>query len=308
MPRAKAKQRTGPTLEPANLAEWQRVMHLAITRPLARGDRMQRHWLDGRSTASAMARLVRPSRALKPVERVEIYNRMYWFRLLDSFAQDYPGLRALLGERKFWQLAECYLAAYPSRSYTLRNLGSRLVRFLAANPGLVAPAADAAREMARFEWAQIVAFDGPARPCLTRRALATGEPGALRLGIQPYVTILSGRYPVDEYVMALKRDGALRSGASNAVGSRSEGEVQAIELRKGQRVHLAVHRMDNQLYYKRLEPRAARLLRALRSGKTVAEACAKAFANSGDDAAVQTEKVRSWFSLWMRLGWLCERE
>ena len=280
-------------------------MHAAITRPLAPGDRAQRQWFDGTSSARAVAKLVKPSRTLQPLDRVEIYNRMYWFRLLDSLAQDFPGLRALLGEEKFWPLCESYLAACPSRSFTLRDLGSRLERFIAREPGRIAPHAAAARDLVRFEWAQIVAFDGPSLPRLTKRQLAGTDPATLRLAVQPYLTLLTCRHPVDEYVLALKNDGALRTGASNAVTERDEAVGTGGALQRGPALHLVVHRLDNQLYYKRLEPEAARLLRALRDGHPLAEACAAAFARSKLAAEQQAELIRSWFTLWMRLGWLC---
>lgn len=297
-----------PDLAPRDLQVWQRTMHAAITRPLAPGDRTQRRWFDGSSTAVAVAKLVKPSRTLRPIERVEIYNRMYWFRLLDSMAQDFPGLRSLLGEERFWPFMEKYLTACPSRSFTLRDLGSRLGRFLAGEPTLVAPHYEAARDLVRFEWAQIVAFDGPSKPRLKKTQLTVVSADKLRLSLQPYLTLLTCRHPVDEYVLAVKRDGAHRTEASNAIASRTESATSSAQLARGMALHIAVHRVDNQLYYKRLEPEAALLLRALKAGQTLAEACARAFAHSQLNSVDQAEKIRSWFALWMRLGWLCARE
>lgn len=297
-----------PDLAPRDLEAWQRTLHAAITRPLAPGDRTQPRWFDGSSTARAVAKLVKPSRTLRPVERVEIYNRMYWFRILDSLAQDFPGLKALLGDGKFWPLAERYLSVCPSRSFTLRDLGSRLGKFIVREPKCVKPHFEAARDMVRFEWAQIVAFDGPSRPRLTKRHLDGANPEDLRLDLQPYLTVLAARHPVDEYLLAVKRDGALRTEASNAVSGRDGTQNTAVRLRRGPLLQIAVHRVDNQLYYKRLEPEEARVLRALRAGKTLAEACAVAFRSSKTGGAEQAETVKRWFSLWMRLGWLCPRE
>ena len=44
---------------------------------------------------------IKPNDRLTSFERLEIYNRVYWFRVLDCLYDDYPGLRAVLGERKF---------------------------------------------------------------------------------------------------------------------------------------------------------------------------------------------------------------
>ena len=40
----------------------------------------------------------------------------------------------MIGERAFHRLSRAYLADCPSRSFTLRNLGSRLVEWLRRNP------------------------------------------------------------------------------------------------------------------------------------------------------------------------------
>jgi hypothetical protein len=307
----------GPELEPRDLREWQRTMFAAVTRPLAPGDRAQKKWFDGTSSAKAVATLIKPSKTLRPIERVEIYNRMYWFRLLECIATDFPGLRALLGDERFWKLAEAYLRAHPSRSFTLRNLGAKLPRFVKDAPKWTKPFTEAAGDLARFEWAQIVAFDEARLAPLTKKMLAGIDPEKVRLRVQPYLTLLTVAHPVDEYVMAVKNDSALRAEASNAVTERSASEedeksanVGKVALRRlRKRLHVVVHRSDNQLYYKRLEPEAARLLRALAAGKTLPEACGAAFGRIGNAVSPeeQAAKIGAWFALWMRLGWLCVR-
>lgn len=288
--------------------EWQRTMFAAVTRPLARGDRAQVRWFDGTSSARAVAKLIKPSATLRPIERVEIYNRMYWFRLLECIATDFPGLRALLGDERFWKLAEAYLRAHPSRSFTLRNLGSKLPRFVARQPTWTKPHTAAASDLARFEWAQIVAFDDVKLPPLTKKKLAGLNSETLRLRVQPYLTLLTCHHAVDDYTLAVKNDNALRAEASNAVTERTVSDGGKVALTRTKPLHIVVHRLDNQLYYKRLEPEAARLLRALAVGWTLPEACGVAFVRSKVSQQEQAAKIQMWFSLWMRLGWLCMRE
>src|SRR5580704_3067280 len=99
------------------LAELQRQMAAAIMQPLARADRQ--------SPKSKVA-YIKPNDRLTSLERVEIYSRSYWYRIIDSMYEDFPGLSAALGLRAFNKLVRAYLADCPSESYTLRNLGSRL--------------------------------------------------------------------------------------------------------------------------------------------------------------------------------------
>src|SRR5215469_604765 len=85
----------------ADLRALQRLMANALVRPLAPGDALQPTWIDGRPMAEVAAEFIKPNDRLTAFERLEIYNRMYWFRLMDSVLEDSPGLRALLGERRF---------------------------------------------------------------------------------------------------------------------------------------------------------------------------------------------------------------
>jgi hypothetical protein len=61
----------------------------------------------------AVEEFVKPNDRLTSFERLEIYNRQYWFRVLDSFYEDYPGLRAVLGERTFIKMAEASASQLP---------------------------------------------------------------------------------------------------------------------------------------------------------------------------------------------------
>ena len=284
------------------LREFQRLMHAMVVRPLTPGWKTQRRWTDGRPAAEVAASFVKPNDRLASLDRIEIYNRVYWFRIIDCFYEDHPGLLAALGEKKFLRLARAYLTKYPSASFTLRNLTSRLERFLRAEPRLTAPRTALALEIARFERAQTVAFDEAALPVVTGADLQATPPVRLRLGLQPYLTLLTGKFPVDDFCIAVKKRDALRSEASNVSNAaRHAAKVNKVPLPKPARTFVAVHRVDNRLFYKRLEPAAHRMLAALRDGAPLTRAVAAA------GRGVTAEQVQGWFATWMQLGWFCKR-
>lgn len=258
------------------------------------------------------ASIIKPNDRLTSIERLEIYNRQYWFRLLDCLYDDYPGVREILGERRFMKLAKAYLARHPSRSYSLRDLGKHLARFLHEGGGEPewsngdGEAVLMAQDMARFEWAQIVAFDGAAMTSITPDHILNEAPSTLRFGLQPYVSLLKLRYAVDEFSVALKKDEALRNEASHAVDAPPKSKLprRGRRLPTRERVWLAVHRCDNLIYFKRLEPEAFHLLRALRCGLPLEQACEKAITMSRRSDVDWAEKIREWFACWASLGWL----
>jgi hypothetical protein len=292
------------------LKQLQKVMATALFRPLTPSDRMQATWVDGRNMNKVADSFIRPNDRLTSFERLEIYNRVYWFRVLDCLYDDYPGLRAVLGEQRFMKLITAYLAKYPSASFTLRNLGSRLEKFIREAPKLADPHTRVALDMVRFEWAQVVAFDDPAKPSITPDDILDARPEKLRLGLQPYLSLLQLDYAVDEFLIAIRKNESdvLRNEASNiveAMPKASRRSKRKIRLPKRKRVHLAVHRFDNELYYKRLEPEAFEILKALRASKTIANACAIGLRLSRRRRSHWSARVKDWFNDWSSLGWFC---
>jgi hypothetical protein len=286
-------------------------MAAAIFRPLNARDRMQARWSDGRATSAVAAEFIKPNDRLTSFERLEIYNRVYWFRVLDCLYDDYPGLRAIVGEKNFMKLATAYLAKYPSTSFTLRNLGQQLEKFLREEPQWIAPNEKLALDMARFEWAQVVAFDDAARPPVTTDDLLDTPSGKLRLGLQPYLSLLALNYAVDKFLLAVKKreSDVLRDEASNTFESmpRARKRKRRVRLPKREPVYLVVHRYDNMLYYKRLEPEAFAILEGLAKGKTVEKACLAALAKSARTGVDWSAQIQEWFHDWSALGWFCRR-
>ncbi len=292
-----------------DLRELQRAMASALFRPLTPQWGMQKRWTDGRKMQEFAAEFIKPNDRLSSFERLEIYNRQYWFRVLDCLYDDYPGLRAILGVRKFMKLASAYLARFPSSSYTLRDLGGRLEQFICEEPQWAGSRQELALNMVRFEWAQVVAFDGPAKPPISSDDILDTAPAQLRLGLQPYLSLLELDYAVDEFLIAVKKrdSDTLRGEASNAVEAapKPAKRRKRIRLPKREKVYLAVHRQDNMLYYKRLDPEAFAILSALNRGATVENACADVAAASRRTNIDWPEQIKEWFSLWSVLGWFC---
>jgi hypothetical protein len=280
--------------------ELQRLMARAVMRPLADDGGMQAKWDNGQPMPKVAGSFIKPNDRLTSLERLEIYNRQYWFRLKDCFYDDYPGLRAVLGDDAFERLALAYLKDNPSQSFTLRNLGRGLVDFIAKNPTLIPPPRTLVLDMARLEWAHIEAFDNEAKPPLEMDSLLGADPAEIHLQLQPHLTVLQLGYAVDEFLIQVKQGERLRSEASNAMEQEQvRRRTRLKRALKPQSVFLAVHRHHDTVYYKRLEAAQFGLLTAFRSGASLEEACA----SLGEADAKQ---IQSWFQGWASLGWFCQ--
>ncbi len=288
----------------SDLHRLQQRMAAAVMRPLTRSEQMRKRDVSCPSVADEASAFIRPNDRLTSFERLEIYNRQYWYRLFSSFEEDFPGLKSVVGSRKFQALMRAYLEAHPSRSFTLRNLGSSLVVWLKENPQHTKPNTDSAIAMAALEWSHIEAFDNESRKPLTADEIAKLN-GDSHITLQPYLRLLASPYAVDDSLLAVRED-SQRSGtqASNAVGihlvrrTRSRRPVQ-------EQIYLAIHRHDDTVYYKRLSREDFLLLQALEQDQSLGEAIEGAFVDSAVPEADRPALIQSAFHRWMQMGWLC---
>ena len=291
------------------LMQLQRTMARAVMQPLTSSERMQRRAPDGGPMKRYASRFIKPNDRLTSFERLEIYNRQYWFRVLSALGEDFPGLRAVLGQRRFDAMAKAYLIANPSRSFTLRNLGSRLESWLRKNPKWTGTNQTLALDIVRLEWADIEAFDGKAEQALRPEDLASAAGPRLKLTIQPYVQLLSFRYPVDDLLLEVRKEDDDKDFASNAFTERKKRKrVRAVAKLKPGQIFLAVHRIDNSVYFRRLELEEFAILTTLRQGKTLSAAVESAFRKSAVPMEERPLKVQTWFQTWSTLGWFCRPE
>jgi hypothetical protein len=290
-----------------SLGELQRQMAAAIMMPLTPDEDMRAHAPDGRPMTSVAQSFIAPNSQLTPFERLEIYNRQYWYRVLDALAEDFPALRAVVGSRAFEQLSIEYLTAHPSRSFSLRNLGSKLVEWLAAHPQYAGRRQRLALDVVRIEWAFVEAFDNAERTPLTLDQIATLD-GASPLALQPHLRLLALDYAADDLVLALHKQqkrGTTEAGVKHEDGSEPPAKLPKLRRRP---TWVAAHRVDNAVYYRRLEREEFLTLKAIRAGQPLGEALETGFRDSDKPEGRRPALVRAWFGHWAELGWICAPE
>jgi hypothetical protein len=275
-----------------SLMEFQRRLAGAVMSPL------------NASVSGEAKQLVKPNDRLTSSERLNIYHRQYWYRILDSFNEDFPGLCSILGERAFDRLSRAYLTDCPSQSFTLRNLGSRLETWLTEHPEFAGKHLAQALDMVRLEWAHIEAFDNAERKALGPEDLLELGP-ELRLALQPYVSLLALRYPVDELRVKVSDHWEEHGTASNAVSRPARRHiVRRFARLRPQQIFLAVHRVDFTVYYRRLDRDEFRLLESFGEGQSIGQALDSALSGTDLESAELQQKIQTWFANWAQLGWL----
>jgi hypothetical protein len=186
----------------APLAGTQRLMQSLITDP------------DG-AEQDAPGGLVCETVTLPAAERLALYRRTYRLRLLGCLRDSYPALRHALGRELFDAFALEYLAARPSRSYTLNALGAGWPGYLeATRPDREAPAGEREHwpsflvDLARLERMFCEVYDaagaeGRRQP--SAPDLPDGDWPAATVAPLPCLRLLRARSAVGAYMLAVRR-------------------------------------------------------------------------------------------------------
>jgi len=246
------------------------------------------------ASATLATEIASGNERLSPAEQVDVYREQFLLRHLDVLREDFLTLEHALGDERFEALASAYLQAFPPRSFSLRDLGVDLPRFVAE----VAPWSEdpLLADLARVEWAFVDAFDAPDAPPLDLAGVSAVPEDAwpsVRLVLQPSVQRLALRYPAHE--------------ARLAVRSAGDGGARVARPAPAQ-TYLVVFRGKDRLQCLAVEPDAYALLDELARGTALGDACERVAAASGASSASFDEKVGAWFQQWTALGWLSRVE
>jgi hypothetical protein len=217
--------------------------------------------------------IIKPGPSLTSAEHLELYHRQYWFRILDSLAEDFPVLRRMAGEELFWDLIEAYLLGRPSQSFTLRHLGEAFAEFITASPLLGGSRKQWFGGVARIEYAFMECFE-----CAQGALPDADDLDNAVIELQEHVQLLHLTVPADlcwewqEFIISAE----------------------------AHPVHIAVWREPSgRSRQERLETAEVPLLVRLKDGVRLDELFA-----SLPEPAPSEEQVSRWFAKWHTYRWL----
>lgn len=247
-----------------------------------------------------LEKVVTRSLSLTGAERLAIYGRSYYARLLECFKAEYPCLLHALGEELFNRFVFEYLQHYPPRSYTLNRLAEDFPRFLAETR----PQTSAARteleswpdfiiDLATFERAFSETFNGHGvegqrllNPEQVLSIPASRFP-LIRLASVPCLRLLTFRYPVAAYFLAVRKE-------------------QQPDLPAPADAFVAMTRQNYMVRFFDLSPVQYELLRALLADISFSEAVVRVAGLSNQQSASLFAKARAWLRDWAAAGFFQE--
>ena len=243
---------------------------------------------EGALESEDLSFLVPPHQTLRSTDRLDIYADMYFHRLHDCLAEDFPALRAHLGHARFHNLVTDYLLGHPSTHFSLRELGRALPDFLASHArGREFPAL---ADLARLEWARVDVFDdADAVPLSREEVLERGASAPERFGL---VLVTAARLlRVDASVLPLWKQLDAEKGANSAAGPRRESCA------------VRVWRKGFSIFHVSMQPDEERCLAALASGSLSLAELGEILAGAQPSEVTETrlaERFAALLDLWTR--------
>ncbi|MBL8703817.1 MAG: putative DNA-binding domain-containing protein [Rhodospirillales bacterium] len=209
----------------------------------------------------AMAGKVRATAKADAATLLAVYRDGYALRLLEALETNFSTLKQVLGDDDFDAMGRGYIAAHPSKHFSIRWFGDRLADYLAtAAPWSGTPAL---AELASLEWALAGAFDSAdAAPVAIAdiAAIAPENWPGLRLAFHPSLQVIGFAWTVPELWNAL-----------------NAGEEAGAPEQRDAAVPFAVWRQDQgeerQNFFRSLDPGEAWMLAEARQGASFGALC-----------------------------------
>jgi hypothetical protein len=242
----------------------------------------------GADDAPLIAQLRESRRGAGRDELLGVYQSGYRVRLESFFHEDYPGLRALLGDERFEALIGDYVTANPSRDRNARWYTTGLPDFIRDRPEWDADGR--AVSMALFERAIVDAFDAPDAEPLTIQALAAFAPEEsprLVFAFHPSLFLLQMTRGAFAVYQAMNGEGADEDDAGEG---RTDAAFEAV----------AVWRCNEESVFRALEPDEYLALNEARAGRAFGDICQMAaFQQAGE---IEPERLAQFLASWFEDG------
>ncbi len=232
--------------------------------------------------------IVLPSKQLNYVERLSIYGNMYFSRLIEILAEEFPTVQHLLGKELFGKVVRDYVTRHPSTHYSLTRLGSKFPTYLADETNDL-PDREFVADVATVERAMEDAFDArrvEPIPFEDLTAIPIARWGDVRLQTTPALRLLQLDYPVNTFITAVRED-------------------RHMDIPAAAPAFVAVYRHNYRVWRVDLDAQRFTLLAALHRGESLGSALDLCGSLPETDAAGLMDAISGWFREWTSEGLFC---
>lgn len=285
---------------PLSLREEQEWFGSIIGRPIDIENRINSVSPSGQSMEMEAAKHIAPSRTLQPIQRIQIYNQQYWWRLLNTLHDSFPLAVRLLGYFNFNQMiAFPYLIKYPPNHWSLNLLGNRLVKWCEEdypfeNKQLI-------KDALELDWAFAFSFTCGSLAPLTPDQLKDSEDAEAifnkTLYIQPFISLFDHEYDLFNYRIDL-----LKQNADFWI----KHELPFLD-RSERHYHVLYRNKDQDISWKKISYAEYFILSQFQKGISLDHVCELLEDQEAIDYEKAAESLQQWFHEWSQREWLSLR-
>jgi len=283
---------------PNELKRTQQWFGSIIGRPIDEDSRMDHISPSGESMEIEAAKYIAPSPALRPAQRIQIYNQQYWWRLLGILQEGFPFLTRLMGFYDFNRhLGIPYLVKYPPNHWSLFHLGARLPQWVkeeyhAKNREMILHGAE-------IDWVFNLSFVVEQLPPLTSELIATPE---------NLEKILENRIYAQKHIELFQLPGdlfQLRDTLLQHPPEHWQNHPSPPCEKSEKNLYFIVYRnLRNEISWKEISAGEYHLLMLLKKGTTIDEACEWLEEQQSTLCDEVEQHLIEWFQDWTMRGWL----
>lgn len=267
-----------------------------ITNRLGENNTIQNYTPHGTLIAEEASRYITSNSALRPHQRMQIYNQQYWWRLLNTLHTNFPLVTRLFGSYAFNEkIGIPYLLTYPSNHWSLNALGERLPQWV--EESYREPDKSLVLNAAHLDWAFMASFIAPQHPFPDLAQMTQDNPESLlsqMFYLQPHIRLFTWEYDLFTF-----RENFLRREADYWLDHRFPN------LPKHKTYFFALYRnLQNNLAWREIKKEEFILLERFKMGTTITDACA--YIESLDASIYETvaTHLQKWLQDWTQAGWL----
>jgi Putative DNA-binding domain len=282
---------------PLQLKRTQQWFASIITRPVDEENRINPISPTKKPMEEEAAYYIVPSPTLRPVQRIQIYNQQYWWRLLNTLQDVFPCVVRLFGYHDFnLKIGIPYLVKYPPRHWSLTFLGDYLPQWVKEDyreedKTLV-------YDSVKVDWAFGRSFLAPQlAPIDTSNFSSDVGMSALltkKLYLQPNVFLFEMNWDMFQF-----RTEFLKQEPEYWIDNDFP------ELPKDRKYFFVLYRnRKNDISWKEISEGEYRLLTLFQKGMTIEKACQWLEKQEGPLYDAAMKQLHLWFQEWTIRGWL----
>jgi hypothetical protein len=230
---------------------------------------------------ASLEELVLPSEQLSSLERLSIYGNMYFLRLAEILAEEFPTVQHLFGKELFGKVVRNYVTRHPSTHYSLSKLGSKFPAYLRDEADVI-PHRDFAVDVASVERAMEDVFDAQRVepiPFESLSAIPIERWADVRLQTIPALSLLELDHPVNAFITAVRED-------------------RQMDIPAAAPAYVAVYRRHYRVWRVDLDVQRFTLLAALQRGKSLGTSLDLCTSLPETDPVDLTDSIDAWFREW----------